>query len=94
VRVKNKLETVLLFEVLDGDPPDTRELKLSYREELARAMRLYYGRRFDEALRIIDGLRSRNPEDEILRIFRRRCELFVNLGVPDDWQGVELIEIK
>ena len=94
VRVKNKLETVLLFEVLDGDPPDKRALKLSYREELARAMRLYYGRRFDEALRIIDGLRSRNPEDEILRIFRRRCELYVNLGVPDDWQGVELIEIK
>jgi len=94
VRVKGRRETVLLFEILDGDPPDKRALKLSYREELARAMRLYYGRRFDEALRIIDGLRSRNPEDEILRIFRRRCELFVNLGVPDDWQGVELIEIK
>jgi class 3 adenylate cyclase/HAMP domain-containing protein len=94
VRVKGRRETVLLFEILDGDPPDKRVLKLSYREELARAMRLYYGRRFDEALRIIDGLRSRNPEDEILRIFRRRCELFVNLGVPDDWQGVELIEIK
>ena len=94
VRVKGRRETVLLFEILDGDPPDKRALKLSYREELARAMRLYYGRRFDEALRIIAGLRSRNPEDEILRIFRRRCELFVNLGVPDDWQGVELIEIK
>jgi len=94
VRVKGRRETVLLFEILDGDPPDKRVLKLSYREELARAMRLYYGRRFDEALRIIAGLRSRNPEDEILRIFRRRCELFVNLGVPDDWQGVELIEIK
>jgi class 3 adenylate cyclase len=94
VRVKGRRETVLLFEVLDGDPPDKRALKLSYREDLARAMRLYYGRRFEEALRTIDGLRSRNPEDEILRIFRHRCELCVNLGVPDDWQGVELIEIK
>jgi class 3 adenylate cyclase/HAMP domain-containing protein len=94
VRVKGKHETVLLFEVLDGEPAEKRALKLSYREELARAMRLYYGRSFEQALVIFDNLRSRNPEDEILRIFKRRCELCVNIGVPDDWQGVELIEAK
>jgi class 3 adenylate cyclase/HAMP domain-containing protein len=94
VRVKGRTETVLLFEVLDGDPPEVRELKLSYREELARALRHYYGRRFPEALAIIEVLRARNPKDEILRIFKNRCELFVHLGAPPDWQGVELIEIK
>jgi two-component system sensor histidine kinase ChiS len=94
VKVKGRVESVLLFEILDGDPPAVRELKLSYREELARALRHYYGRRFPEALKILESLRSHNPEDEILRIFRNRCELFVNLGAPPDWQGVELIEIK
>jgi two-component system sensor histidine kinase ChiS len=93
VRVKGRRETVLLFEVLDGEPAEKRALKLSYREELARALRHYYGRRFEQALKILDELRDRNPGDEILRIFKRRCELCVNIGVPDDWQGVELIEI-
>jgi len=93
VRVKGRRETVLLFEVLDGEPAEQRALKLSYREELARALRHYYGRRFEQALKILDELRDRNPGDEILRIFKRRCELCVNIGVPDDWQGVELIEI-
>ena len=50
VQVKGRKETVLLFEVLDGCPPAERELKLSYREELARGLRHYYGRRFTEAL--------------------------------------------
>jgi two-component system sensor histidine kinase ChiS len=94
VRVKGRRETVLLFEVLDGEPVEKRALKLSYREELARAMRHYYGRSFEKALMIFDELRARNPEDEIPRIFKRRCELCVNIGVPDDWQGVELIEVK
>ena len=94
LRVKGRRETVLLFEVLDGEPAEKRALKLSYREELARAMRSYYSRRFEQALAIFDELRARNPEDEIPRIFKRRCELCANIGVPDDWQGVEQIEIK
>jgi two-component system sensor histidine kinase ChiS len=94
VRVKGRSETVLLFEVLDGDPPAVRDLKLSYKEELARSMRLYYGKKFAEALRILEQLRSRNPQDEVVRIFRNRAELYSNLGAPDDWQGVELIEVK
>jgi hypothetical protein len=63
---------VPLFEVLDGEPAEKRALKLSYREELARAMRHYYGRSFEQALRIFEELRARNPEDEILRIYAYR----------------------
>jgi two-component system sensor histidine kinase ChiS len=33
VRVKGRRETVMLFEVLDGDVPEKREKKLSYRTE-------------------------------------------------------------
>ena len=94
VKVKGRTETVLLFEVLDGDPSAVRELKLSYREDLARSLRLYYGKKFAEALRILEQLRVRNPQDEVVRIFRNRAELYSNLGAPDDWQGVELIEVK
>jgi class 3 adenylate cyclase/HAMP domain-containing protein len=94
VQVKGRAGTVLLFEVLDGDPPAARELKLSYRDELARALRLYYARSFAEALRILSELRARNPQDEVVRIFRNRCELYGNLGAPEGWKGIELIEVK
>jgi class 3 adenylate cyclase len=94
VRVRGKKETILLFEVLDGEPPAQRDRKLSYRSEFAQALRLYYGRSFAEALEIIKRLVRENPEDEILRIYRKRCELHVNLGTPKDWEGVEVFDSR
>ena len=67
---------------------------LAYKEELARALRLYFGRSFDEALKILNGLRESNPGDRILGIYRRRCENLIALGAPAEWQGVEEIEVR
>ncbi len=83
VRVRGRRETVVLFEVLDGELQEQRDLKLSYRNELAHALKLYYGKEFEEALEIIRKLIPVNPKDEVLRIYRKRCELLVNLGTPD-----------
>jgi len=93
VRVRGKREAVLLFEVLDGESDDQRTRRLSYRSELARAHRMYFGRRFTEALRIFTELRRTNPDDPILKIYRSRCELLIGAGVPDTWEGVEEIEV-
>ena len=93
VRVRGKKETILVFEVLDGEPPVQREKKISSRRELARALRLYFGRDPKAALDIIVQLLKDNQDDEILRIYRKRCDLLANLGVPDGWQGIEDMDI-
>jgi class 3 adenylate cyclase/HAMP domain-containing protein len=92
VRVRGRNEPILIFEVLDAEPQQQRERKLSYKAELVRALRLYYGKDITAAFDIIRDLFERNPEDEVLRIYRKRCELLVNLGVPDDWQGVQDVD--
>jgi two-component system sensor histidine kinase ChiS len=92
VRVRGRNEPILIFEVLDAEPQQQRERKLAYKSELARALRFYYGKEFTEAYVMIRELFERNPEDEVLRIYRKRCELLVNLGAPDDWQGVQDID--
>ncbi|HET6485434.1 MAG TPA: adenylate/guanylate cyclase domain-containing protein, partial [Spirochaetia bacterium] len=94
VRVRGRRETVVLFEVLDGELQEQRELKLSYRNELAHALKLYYGKEFEEALGIISRLIPVNPKDEVLRIYRKRCELLVNLGTPEGWVGVEEVSAR
>jgi class 3 adenylate cyclase/HAMP domain-containing protein len=94
VRVKGRRENVMLFEVLDGDSAEDRVKKLAYRNELAQALRDYYGRRFGDALPVFESLRERNTADRVLGIFAKRCKLLAELGAPDDWQGVELLEIK
>jgi len=92
VRVRGRKTPILLFEVLDAEPQQQRERKLSYMSDLARALRSYYGKEFTKAFAMIRELFERNPEDEVLRIYRKRCELLVNLGVPDDWQGVQEVD--
>ena len=92
VRVRGRKTPILLFEVLDAEPQQQRERKLSYMSDLARALRSYYGKEFTKAFAMIRELFERNPEDEVLRIYRKRCELLVNLGAPDDWQGVEDVD--
>jgi class 3 adenylate cyclase len=93
VRVRGRQETTLLFEILDGENEELRRRRMSYKEELAHALRAYYGRLFEEALQTVKRLRADNPDDKILGIYQRRCENLVALGAPQDWQGVEEIGI-
>jgi two-component system sensor histidine kinase ChiS len=92
VRVRGRKEPILIFEILDADPIEKRERKLSYKPELARALRSYYGKQFTKASLMIDELFEKNPEDEVLRIYRRRCETLVTLGAPENWEGVQEID--
>jgi len=94
VRVRGRREAVLVFEVLDGEPEEQRTLRLSYRSDFARAQRMYFGRRFDEALVIVADLLRGNPGDPILEIYRARCEHLVRTGAPENWEGVEEIEVR
>ncbi len=94
VQVKGRKETAMIFEVLDGECNASAKKKLSYREDFAQALRHYYGREFPEALHLVSRLRAANGEDPVLGIYEKRCRLLTELGAPEGWQGVEVLEIK
>jgi class 3 adenylate cyclase/HAMP domain-containing protein len=88
VQVRGKRETILLFEVLDGESPGQREKKLASRTRLAHALRMYYARDFAGAQRAIAPLARENPADAVLKVFLKRCADYMSNGVPAGWQGV------
>ena len=94
VRVRGRREAILLFEILDGQNDEQGARRAAYKEELARALRMYFGRHFEDSLQIVTKLREKNPEDRILGIYQRRCENLVALGAPAEWEGIEEIEIQ
>jgi class 3 adenylate cyclase len=94
VRVRGRQEAVLVFEVLDGERDEVRELRASYRAELASAQRMYFARQFGEAQKIFADLQRMHPDDTILSLYDERCELLIRTGVPEGWEGVEEIEIR
>lgn len=89
VRVKGRRETILLFEVIDGELPEQRDRRLSYRPDFAAALRLYFSRDFRGAAEIIRRLYVENPGDKVLRIYRDRCDALIRNGTPPNWSGIQ-----
>jgi len=94
VRVRGRRESVLVFEVLDGARDAARARMESYRSELAHAQRMYYGREFGEASKILEDLARANPDDTVVSIYRSRSALLAKTGAPDGWEGVVEIETR
>jgi class 3 adenylate cyclase len=91
VKVKGKSEAVYIFEIIDGDPDDIRQLKLKTKDAFAKAVNLYKAQQFDEALKVFEGVLAINNHDRTTDLYIGRCRNFIINGVPEDWDGIETI---
>jgi class 3 adenylate cyclase len=89
VKVKGKKEAVYIFEILDGDHESVRELKTRTKEDFNRAIQQYKNKDFHKALALFKKVIAVNPGDQAAQLYVRRCTKFIEMGFPDDWDGVE-----
>jgi len=89
VKVKGKKEAVYIFEVIDGDPEDVRELKDKSKEIFVEALQFYKNKEFKKALQTFKKVVKINPFDQASLQYIGRCQKFLDLGFPDDWDGIE-----
>lgn len=94
VRVKGKMEPVLVHEVFDSDPESVAELKELTKESFEKGISLYYDKKFSEASVEFNQVLQKNPEDKAARIYLERSATYMVKGVPDDWTGVETLTKK
>jgi two-component system sensor histidine kinase ChiS len=94
VRVKGKMEPVLVHEVFDGDPKSVAELKELTKESFEKGISLYYDKKFSEASVEFNQVLQKNPDDKAARIYLERSATYMVKGVPDDWTGVETLTKK
>jgi len=91
VKVRGKSEAVYIFEILDGDPDDIRQLKIKTKDSFAKGVNLYKSQQFNEALATFEDVHNINIHDQTARLYINRCKNFIKNGVPDDWDGIESI---
>jgi len=91
VKVKGKSEAVYIFEIIDGDPDDIRQLKLKTKEAFTNAVNLYKAQQFSEALKVFEEVHAINNHDRTAGLYIKRCRNFITNGVPVDWDGIETI---
>ncbi len=94
VLVKGKQEPVTVIEVLNAESNEVRALKEKTAPLFSEAQQLYNGRQFEAASVLFRKVLSSNPQDRAAAIYFKRCKVYQEKGVPDDWDGVEKLNTK
>lgn len=94
VKVKGKKEAAYIFEILDGEPEDIKQLKILTKPDFGRALQLYKSKDFDNALDLFKKVQKINPYDRATQLYIIRCKNILEFGIPEDWDGVETIRDK
>lgn len=88
VKVKGKKEAVYIFEIIDGDPEDIRERKAKTSKAYNEAIQHYKNKEIRNSLKLFREVYEINPTDTVAALYIKRCERFLEMGFPDDWDGV------
>jgi signal transduction histidine kinase/class 3 adenylate cyclase/CheY-like chemotaxis protein len=94
VQVKGKKECVSVFEIYDGDPASSIELKLKTKTDFEEGLHCYFAKDFAQAVVRFKNVLTVNPNDKTAELYLRRSARFVVEGVAADWEGVETMESK
>ncbi len=94
VRVRGRKEAVLIYEVYDWESPERIQLRQKLKAHWSEAMNHYYGREFTPAFRLLRGLYQQDPADKLAELYLRRTAALLKRGVPQNWEGVEVIDAK
>ena len=94
VKVKGKKKSVLVYEVLDGEPAEAIERKLGTRELFNAALDAYRAGNFTGAKNLFGEVAEINPGDRAASLFRERCSYYEVYGIPPDWQGIVIMDRK
>ena len=54
----------------------------------------YYSREFRECYLLLKKIKAANPSDRAIEVYIRRCARLIKYGVPEGWEGVEIVEVK
>ncbi len=82
-KVKGAKQSVIIFEVLDGEFPEIRRAKLETLELFTHALSAYHRRHFSVAEREFQVCLERNPHDKVVEIYIKRCQLRQKLDIGD-----------
>lgn len=93
-RVKGKKEAVYVFEVLDGEPEEIRNLKIETKSLFGKGIDLYKNKMFEDALEVFSEVVKINANDSVAAFYINRCKRNITRGIPDDWSGIEVFDAK
>jgi len=93
VIVAGRSDPVVIYELLDCDPPESRDAKLAAADSFARALDLYRRGDFAVAIGAFAEVLGRNADDPVAQLFVQRCAELVR-AAPPGWDGTTRLDEK
>ncbi|MCG8571737.1 MAG: adenylate/guanylate cyclase domain-containing protein [Spirochaetes bacterium] len=87
VKVKGKNNHVSIFEILNGLTAEEQDLKMNTKDDFEMGIINFRSKKFEEAKKLFIKVSDVNQKDKAVEIYLKRCNFFIEYGVPDDWDG-------
>lgn len=94
VVVKGRSQPIAVFEVLDGEPKKSFQLKKVCQTTFEQGLVHYFQQDFSQAHQYFSRVLSINPHDLATQLYLDRINYLRIHGVPDGWHGVWHFEDK
>jgi class 3 adenylate cyclase len=94
VQVKGKNNSLKIFECFDGDDDESIEKKKHSLDAFNDGMKYYFEKDFAMAAVGFQQVLRENPMDATAKLFLQKSGQFIATGVPQDWDGVEVMDSK
>ncbi len=94
MQVVGKKNVIEVFEILNAEPSDIAEKKLEAKPAFEEGLELYFAKSFAEGSVKFTAALKAFPEDKAGQLYLRRCANYMVSGVPEDWNGIEVVETK
>ncbi len=93
-QVKGKKQPVKVYEVIAGNKSETVALKTATQENFEQGLSYYHAKQFTRASVYFKKVLKTNPLDKTAQLYLERSAQFMVEGVPDNWEGVEMMDSK
>ncbi|HZV68827.1 MAG TPA: response regulator [Saprospiraceae bacterium] len=94
VQAKGKHQTIDIYECFDADSDEQIALKKSTYPSFLSGIEAYFAKDMTEARKYFDDVYKQNPADLTAFGFLHRVHNFMVNGVPENWNGVEVMVSK
>ncbi|BAY86442.1 adenylate/guanylate cyclase [Calothrix parasitica NIES-267] len=88
VIVKGRSEPIAIYEILDGEIAEIRDLKLQTLSDFENGLENYRCGDCDKAKQYFEQVLAVNKEDKAAALYLERVEELQCNGIPEDWSGV------
>ncbi len=94
VRVKGKNDAVAIYEIYDPEEGLSHQLKTQTKSRFEAAVMAYNRQDFVGAQPVFTGILATNPQDQAAMLYVKRCQQYLEYGVPVGWDGVTDLDFK